>query len=59
MDDNKKIGIALGVTLVAIVVGTFVLHGKGLRLGVDAVGAVAFIYAWRTNRLAKKAGRRS
>ncbi len=58
MDSNRKIGIALGVTLVAIVIGTFVLSAKGLRLGVDGVGAVAFIYAWRTNRLAKKGAKR-
>lgn len=59
MESNRKVGIALGITLVAIAVGTFVLQGKGLRLGVDGVGAVAFIYAWRTNRLAKKGARRS
>ena len=57
MDNNRKVGIALGVTLVAIAV-SFVLQGKGLRLGVDGVGALAFIYAWRTNRLAKKGARR-
>jgi len=59
MNSNRKVGIALAVTLIAIVIGTFVLQGKGLRLGVDGVGAVAFIYAWRTNRLAKKGAKRS
>ena len=57
MDSNRKIGIALAVTLVAIGV-SFALHSKGLRLGAVAVGLVAFIYAWRTNRLAKKGARR-
>ncbi len=57
MSSNRKIGIALGVTLVTIAV-SFVLNGKGLRLGVDGVGAIAFVYAWRTNRLAKKGARR-
>ena len=57
MSSNRKIGIALAVTLVTIAV-SFVLSGKGLRLGVDGVGAIAFVYAWRTNRLAKKGARR-
>lgn len=57
MSSNRKIGIALGVTLATIAV-SFVLNGKGLRLGVDGVGAIAFVYAWRTNRLAKKGARR-
>jgi hypothetical protein len=57
MDNNRKIGIALAVTLVAIGV-SFVLHGTGPRLGVDAVGVVAFAYAWRLNRRAKKGARR-
>ena len=50
---NRKIGLALIVTLVAIVV-SFALHGVGPRLGVLAVGVVAFGYAFRANRRNKK-----
>ena len=55
--ENKKIGLALAVVLIAIGV-SFALHGVGPRLGVLAVGLVAFVYAIRANRRIKKGVRR-